>query len=140
MTNLERLLTTTGLSHSKLSAGTRKKGNWFNDAYNNNEDIRLSSLAKLLAVIDPNHGLTDHAIAAIYDETVLRIAVYMNFLLDEEEPDLLKTIRSENELITDLLGDWGSLEAKKKLTPPEKELFNAIKQNLLELQGESSSC
>jgi len=52
MTNIDKTVSKAGLSHQEISSRTGRKGNWFNDAYNNNEDIHISSLSKVLSVIN----------------------------------------------------------------------------------------
>jgi hypothetical protein len=133
MTNIENLLSISKLSHSKLSEGTGRKGNWYNDAFNNNEDIHISSLAKLLSVVDSKHGITNRNISEIFDEKVLRLSSLMSRMSDENETDTSNLISLEIVLFTDLIGDWGSLEAKKKLTSDEKEVFHSVRLLVLRL-------
>lgn len=138
MTNVEKIVSNANLSHQEISSGTGRKGNWFNDAFNNNEDIQLSSLAKVLSVINSKKVINQYQLKDIFDDKVLKISSVMSSLADEDIATINNFITSEKELFIDLIGDWGSLDAKRKLTSIEHscflELQSLIKQLLKEVK------
>lgn len=126
MTNIEKIVTRTGLPHSQISKRMGRATNWFNDAYNNNEDIQLSSLSGILAVVDTINKIDEYKISDIFDEKVLKITTLMIKIADEESEHIPAFINSEKTLFMDLIGDWGSLGAKRKLTSLEQKYLKRI--------------
>ncbi len=137
MTNLDNLVSESNLSHIDISSRAGRKGNWFNDAYNNNEDIRLSSLAKILSIINKEKDITEYVLSDLFDKKVLEIARVLSNINDEDENSVhvLDFISAEDVLFVDLLGDWGSLESKRKLNSEEKMSFHKIKEFIKQQQG-----
>ena len=141
MTNLDDLVSESNLSHIDISSRAGRKGNWFNDAYNNNEDIRISSLAKILSIINVEKDIKKYILADLFDKKVLEIARVLSNINDEDEDSVyvLDFISAEDVLFVDLLGDWGSLESKKKLTSEEKMSFHKIKDFIRQQGGQSDA-
>lgn len=125
MANVERIVSNAGLSHQEVSR-TGRKGNWFNDAYNNNEDIHLSSLSKILSIVNKQTEIKQYRLTDIFDEKVLRISNVMSSLADEELDTIEDFMISEIDLFIDLIGDWGSLASKKKLSNNEYLIFEEL--------------
>lgn len=139
MTNIEKIISNAGLSHQEVSSRTGRKGNWFNDAFNNNEDIQISSLSKVLAVVNSHAKINKYLITDIFDEKVLRISRVMSSLADENPKSINDFIISEINLFIDLVGDWGSLNSKNKLTDIERLYFDELQRlvkHLAEKEGE----
>ncbi|MFK2827127.1 hypothetical protein QYG89_15940 [Bacillus sp. B190/17] len=130
MTNIDHLIAKAEIPHSTLSVSTGQKHSWFNDAFNNNEDISISSLTKVLSVIGTKIDLTDYKLMDMFDRKVLMIARLITNLTDEEDDQIPFFICSEKEIIMDLLGDWGLLKAKKKLSENELETIEQIRSAL----------
>ncbi len=130
ITNIDKIVSTAGISHQELSTNTGRKGNWFNDAYNNNEDIRISSLAKVLSVVNNKIDIKQFSISNLYDEKVLRISSVISSLADENSLSINDFIFSEKDLFIDLVGDWGSLSSKKKLTSEEESCYQELQRLL----------
>lgn len=128
MTNVEKTVSNAGISHQEVSARTGRKGNWFNDAYNNNEDIQISSLAKILSVVNDNTEIQKYQLIDLFDEKVLRISKVLASLSDEDSDTINDFITSETDLFIDLIGDWGSLDAKKKLSNQERSNFEELQK------------
>lgn len=130
LTNLDVLISKAKLSHKEVSSRTGRKGNWINDAYNQSEDIQISSLAKIFSVINTEIDLNGYSLSAVFDDKVLDIARVISNLSDEEEnsAQIAQFVSSEEELLIDLLGDWGSLESKRKLNKEELSYFREIKK------------
>ena len=133
MTNVEKLVSNSGLSHQKISSSTGRKGNWFNDAYNNNEDIHLSSLSKILSVVNDHTEINQYQLTDIFDKKVLRLSSVMSSLADETEATINNFIISELDLFIDLLGDWGSLDSKNKLSSQEHTCFEELQKLIKQL-------
>jgi hypothetical protein len=146
MANLDKTVSNAGLSHQEISSRTGRQGNWFNDAYNNNEDIHISSLSKILSVVNEHTEINQYRLTDIFDEKVLRISIVMSTLADEqrknkekdkENTDIIKNfIIAEIDLFLDLLGDWGSLIAKKKLNDNELVYFEKLQSLIKQLANE----
>jgi hypothetical protein len=130
LTNIDDLISKAKLSHKEVSSRTGRKGNWINDAYNQSEDIQISSLAKIFSVINTEIDLNGYSLSAVFDDKVLDIARVISNLSDEEEDSaqIAEFVSSEEELLIDLLGDWGSLESKRKLNEEELSYFREIKK------------
>lgn len=126
MANINEFLKNANIRHYQLSEGTRRAKNWFNDAYNNNEDIQLSSLSKIMAFINSIDKIEKYQLSDLFDEKVLLITTVMMSLGDEETNHIHTFINSERDLFEDLIGDWGTLEAKKKLTELEQKHFKIV--------------
>lgn len=126
MTNLDSFLKEANIKHSRLSLATGRARNWFNDAYNNNEDIQLSSLTRVLAVINSKDNIGKYKLSDLFDQKILQITILMMSLGDEEPEYVPAFIESEYELFIDLISDWALLEDNKKLTFEEKEHFKKI--------------
>ncbi|WP_142675793.1 hypothetical protein [Bacillus taeanensis] len=141
MTNVEKIVSNAGLSHQEVSSRTGRKGNWFNDAYNNNEDIHISSLAKVLSVINAHTEIKQYQLSDLFDKKVLRISSVMSSLADENFATINNFITSEIDLFMDLIGDWGSLDSKKKLSNDERSYFKELQKLIKHLadKGDKSN-
>lgn len=128
MANLDSLVSAAELNHRQLSSRTGRNQNWFNDAYNNNEDIYISSFTKVLSIVQQEHDLAKYKLDDIFDSKILAIALMMSRLSDENSDHIQNFILSEKELFIDLLGDWASIDNRNKLTEPEKEAMNHVKK------------
>ena len=134
MANIDSLISESKLTHRELSNRVGNASNWFNDAYNNNEDIYLSSFTKVLSVIQEESNLDDYKLLDMYDNKILKIAQLIAKLSDEEDVQHIKGfIISEKSTFVDLLGDWASIEHNNKLSNSEiktmSQLQNIIKNN-----------
>ncbi len=138
MGKINKLLKNARIPHSKLSLDTGRARTWFNDAYNNNEDIQLSSLTRVLAVINSKDNIEKYKLSDLFDQKILQITTLMMSLGDEEPEYVPAFIESEHELFIDLISDWALLEDNKKLTFQEKEHFKKI-QIMLDKE-EKSKC
>ncbi|WP_377520057.1 hypothetical protein [Priestia megaterium] len=127
MTNLDSFLKEANIKHSRLSLATGRARTWFNDAYNNNEDIQLSSLTRVLAVINSKGNIEKYKLSDLFDQKILQITTLMMSLGDEEPEYVPAFIESEHKLFIDLISDWALLEDNKKLTFEEKEHFKKIR-------------
>jgi|SRR5690625_478855 len=134
MANIDSLISESKLTHRELSNRVGNASNWFNDAYNNNEDIYLSSFTKVLSVIQEESNLDDYKLLDMYDNKILKFAQLIAKLSDEEDVQHIKGfIISEKSTFVDLLGDWASIEHNNKLSNSEiktmSQLQNIIKNN-----------
>lgn len=127
MININGIISESGLSHQEISCQTGRARNWFNDAYNNNEDIRLSSLSKVFAVLSKEFDLSNYQITDLFDKKVLHISGVLNSLADEDNDSIAGFILSEREIFSDLIADWGSLNEKKKLNEDEQFHYSELK-------------
>ena len=132
MINIDRLISEADIPHATLSLDTGSSKNWFNDAYNNNEDIRISSLAKILTVINASNKIDDYKVCNLFDENVLSVTDLLIRSSYEEKYSVSSFIKSDKELFSDLITDWGLLDAKKKLTSSEKEYLTFIRNLVFE--------
>ncbi|SHL24260.1 hypothetical protein [Shouchella rhizosphaerae] len=123
--NIDQLLEEADISHRSLSYGTGRAENWFNDAYNNNEDIRLSSLTKVLAYISPFEGCP---LEKLICRKSLRYGGLLNTISDEEEESITTFLQSDKDLLQDLIGDLGVIESKKKLTIEELHVLKNLRK------------
>lgn len=133
MTNLEKTVSNAGISHQEISSRTGRKGNWFNDAYNNNEDLHISSLSKVLSVVNDRTEIKQYSLSDLFDKKVLEISSVMSSLTDEDLATINSFIISEIDLFLDLIGDWGSLNSKKKLSNDEQSNFEELKKLIQDL-------
>ncbi|WLR44394.1 hypothetical protein LC087_18975 (plasmid) [Bacillus carboniphilus] len=96
--------------------------------FNNSEDIKISTLAKILTVVNKHTPISDYKLTDLFDEKVLRISNTIASLSDESPETIIKFIESENELFMDLIADWGSLLSKNKLSDEEQLYLKDLKQ------------
>lgn len=133
MDNLNQLISKTELNHRKLSNRMGKSANWFNDAYNNNEDIYISSFVRLLSVITQEIDLQEHKLLSLFDAKILEIASLIGMLADEDASYISEFIQAEKIIFMDLLGDWASMASKSKLDDIEKMVMNQV-SNLIKIE------
>jgi len=126
MGNIDKIVDRTNLPHSQVSKRMGRAKNWFNDAYNNNEDIQLSSLSGIIAVVNTVDKIDEYKLSDLFDEKVLQITTLMIKIADEESEHIPAFIDAEKILFMDLIGDWGSLEAKRKLNSLEQKYLKRI--------------
>lgn len=127
MDNLDKLISEAKLTHREVSNRAGNSNNWFNDAYNNNEDIHMSSFIKILSVINQEIELKELKLVGIFDEKLLSISSLISRLNDEERNYLNDFIVSEKNLFLDVLGDWASMAYRNKLSENEKEIMDRVK-------------
>lgn len=138
MTNLDqRLISKTKLTHREISYRTGNSHSWFNDAYNNNEDISISSFIKILSVIKSaiesmKHPEVDfqHELINLIDGSILKIASIIGELSDEEEHDIAYFIKSDEEFYREILVDWLSMKRKNKLNNIENRVVDQVEKIL----------
>lgn len=132
MDNLDKLISEANLTHRAISNGIGNSDNWFNDAFNNNEDIQVSSLTRVLSVISEEIDLKDYKITSLFDKKILEIASLIGKLSDEDERYIFEFIKSDKNIFTDMLGDWASMEYRDKLNDAEKQVLAQVKECLAE--------
>lgn len=127
MDNIDNLISKAKLTHREVSNRAGNSNNWFNDAYNNNEDIHISSFIKVLSVINQKHDLKEEKLLNIFDKKILSISSLISRLSDEEENYINDFIIAEKQLFLDILGDWAAMSYKNKLSEKEKEIMDKVK-------------
>lgn len=127
MDNIDDLISKSNLTHRELSNLAGNSDNWFNDAYNNNEDIQITSFAKILSVVNQKKDLSDYKLMSIFNEKILKITSLISRLSDEEDNYIEDFIIAEKTIFIDIIGDWASMAYKKKLNTKELELLNKVK-------------
>ncbi|KKB34606.1 hypothetical protein [Bacillus thermotolerans] len=132
MTNIDNLVENAKISHSTLSFSAGQQHSWFNDAFNNNEDISISSLTKILSAVNDKVDLADYKLIDLFDKNILIIASRITAIKDEKDEQIPSFILTERELFTDLLGDWGLLKAKKKLSEEEQQTAEEVRSILID--------
>ena len=134
MENINRLLSKSNadLTHRELSERMGNSANWFNDAYNNNEDIAITSFARLLSVIGQKIDLNEQKLITLFDSKILKISSLISELTDEDERYISNLIKSDKAIFTEILGDWASMDFKNKLNDAEKMVMNQVRELLLE--------
>jgi len=127
MSNTDKLLSDLNLTHRELSNRIGNADNWFNDAFNNYEDIRLSSFTRVLSVIQQEINLESYNLTTIFDDTILNIGLLIGGLSDEDDEEHIKNIIIlEKSLFTDLIGDWAPMKQRNRLSDMEKETVQKI--------------
>lgn len=128
MDNIDNLLISkSNLTHRELSNLAGNSNNWFNDAYNNNEDIQITSFVKVLSVVNQKKDLSNYKLMSIFDEKILKIMSLFSRLTDEEDNYIEEFIIAEKTLFMDIIGDWASMEYKNKLNAKEIDVMNEVK-------------
>lgn len=127
MDNIDDLISEAKLTHREVSNRAGNSNNWFNDAYNNNEDIHISSFVKVLSVINEKYDLKEHKLLNVFDTKILSISTLVSRLSDEEENYINDFIIADKQLFLDVLGDWASMDYKNKLNEKEKEIMEKVK-------------
>ncbi|HLQ82525.1 MAG TPA: hypothetical protein VK121_01585 [Pseudogracilibacillus sp.] len=128
MYNLDEIVNKSNLTHSDLSSRVGNAKNWFNDAYNNDEDIRISSFVRILSIVDEvgKVNLDKYTLKDFFDDKILKIASLMRMLPDEHIDYVEDFIRNDLNIFIGLLADWRSLEYRKKLTKGEQNNLTEI--------------
>jgi len=124
MANIDKLLTKEGLNHRELSNKIGNSNNWFNDAFNNNEDIRLSSLIKIFSVMPEQ---TEFKLNILFDYKILEISSMRTSLSDEHENYIKDFIISEKDTFVDVIGDWAAMNYRNKLNNDEQKAVETIR-------------
>jgi len=124
MTNIDTLLIDANLNHKEVSNKIGNPNNWFNDAFNNNEDIRLSSIIKIISVIPEQKSIK---LNALFDCKILEITSMMTNLSYEDDNYIKKFILSESEIFTDVIGDWATMNYRGKLKDDEQKAVETIR-------------
>lgn len=121
------------LTHRDLSIGTGRAPSWFNNSFNQLEDLQISSFLRILATVNERSmEKTGKEIEAvflhdIFTSEVIDTANALNNLAVEEDDHLLNFIQSEEKLFKDLIGYWGILSSKNKLDVGEEEALREIR-------------
>ncbi|MCA1060296.1 hypothetical protein LCL96_15260 [Rossellomorea aquimaris] len=131
---MQSLVVETNFSHQKISELTGRRGNWFNDAFNNNEDIQISSLSKVLSVLDEQITIEQYSLSALFSEKSLKISRVLCSLPDESEESLSYFISTELDIFSDLLADLGSLNYRGKLSIEESVCFRELEGLIRQLK------
>lgn len=124
------------LTHRDLSIETGRAEAWFNNSFNNLEDLRISSFLRILAVANERYKTNTEAeidgdfLNNIFTSKVLETANGINSLAIENEAHLVDFIQSEDKLFQDLIGYWGILNSKGKLTDTEVRVLKDIREIL----------
>lgn len=127
MTNIDILISDSNLNHREISTKIGNSANWMNDAFNNNEDIRISSLIKILSIMPDK---SEKTLNTLFDDKMLEITSMMNSLSDENDGYIKCFIQSEKQLFTDIIGDWAAMERKNKLNEEEKNTAKKVRKNI----------
>ncbi|UZJ78609.1 hypothetical protein [Fictibacillus sp. KU28468] len=135
MIKINKLIKEANLTHKEISEQTGRSGNWVNRVYNNSSDITMSSLSKIISVISEKIELDKYNLNALFDQKTLKIASTMSSLADENSISATAFILSEKELFSDLMGDWGALSERKKLSKKEKAVFEKLQKLLKDPLG-----
>lgn len=134
MANLDRLIYESELSDQKLTERMGGKSHtWLNNAKNNAEDIRISSLIRVLAEIQDEFKsssgkdpLDKRQVSSLFDSTMLEIAKIINECKDGTSLNVEGLFSDRLNTYKDLKGDWGILKVKKKLSPEELSLIEEL--------------
>ena len=132
MDNLNHLISDGKLTHRAVSNLMGNSDNWFNDSYNNNEDISISSFTRVLSVIGQKIELKEYKLISLFDEKILEIASLMGKLSDEDDSFISDFVRADKTIFIDLLGDWASMAYKNKLDETEKTTMNQVRNLISE--------
>lgn len=133
MNKLDRLIIDANLTHRDVSHLTGNSHSWFNDVYNNYEDIYISSFMRVLSVIKPEIDFYNKLkLNDLFDESTLKIASMISKLSDEEERDIANFIQSDKEIFNEIKVDWMSMKYKNKLNNVEKKVVEQVKNILAE--------
>lgn len=121
------------LTHRDLSIETGRAEAWYNNSFNNIEDLRVSSFLRILAVANERYKENTETeidgafLHAIFTSKLLLTASAINHLAIENDTHLLNYIQSEEMLFQDLVGYWGILNSKSKLDAEEEEALREIR-------------
>ncbi|WP_107937313.1 hypothetical protein [Ureibacillus chungkukjangi] len=124
------------LTHRDLSIETGRAEAWFNNSFNNLEDLRISSFLRILAVANERHKANTEAeidgefLINIFTSKILETANGINILAIENEAHLGAFIQSEEKLFQDLIGYWGILSSKGKLNDAEEQVLKEMREIL----------
>jgi len=122
---MDNLIADAGMNHREVSTKIGNSANWMNDAFNNNEDIRISSLMKILSIMP---GISDKTFNELFDNKMLKITAMMNSLSEESSEYMKKFILSEKQLFMDVIGDWAVMIGKKKINEEEKNTAEQVRK------------
>lgn len=128
MDSLNHLISEAKLTHRAVSNRMGKKDNWFNDAYNNNEDVYISSFTGVLSVIGQEIDLKERKLISLFDEKILEIATLIGKLSDEDESYIGDFVQADKNIFIDVLGDWASMAYKNKLSDVEKRVMDQVRE------------
>lgn len=132
MGNLDQLISEAELTHRAVSNRVGNSDNWFNDAYNNNEDIYISSFTRVLSVIGQKIDLENKKLFSLFDEQILEIAFLIGKLSDEDDNYISDFIKADKNIFIDVLGDWASMAYKNKLDDVEKMVMDQVRDFISE--------
>lgn len=126
MNNINQVIYKTDLTHREISIRVGNAKNWFNDAYNNNEDIHISSFIRILSIIDEELNINEYGLTDIFDKKMFEIVSLMHFLTDHETDYYKEIINHDRDIFIELIADWKSMDYRKKLNDVEKYNMNKI--------------
>ena len=141
LTDLDQQLSKANIRHSDVSAAINNAPPWFNNVFNNNEDIRMSSLIRVIAYVTEQEGIDRETfLNELFNTSLLDYARIINVTKDEvlpgvailEQKKLLEIIQEEKRLFVDLDSQWGYLQSKEKLNAEEASIREQIKQLIFE--------
>jgi hypothetical protein len=135
MDSIGEIVAKTDFSHQRISERTGRSKNWFNDAFNNNEDIQISSLSKVLSILNEQTNIREYKLSDLFNENSLAIAKVLCLLPDETEESLSHFITEEVDTFSDLLADLGSINYRKKLSPDEIDCFRDLEALIKQLKS-----
>lgn len=121
------------LTHRDLSIGTGRAPSWFNNSFNQLEDLQISSFLRILATANERSKektgkeIEEVFLRDIFTSEAIDTANALNNLAAEENNHLLDFIQSEEKLFKDLIGYWGILSSKNKLDVTEEEVLREIR-------------
>ena len=130
MVKVDELVVEANLTHKEISEQTGREGNWVNRIYNDSSDMTVSSLAKILSVINQKVCLEDIGLNRVFNTEVLKVAKVMSQVADENTDSISSFILSEKLIFSDLMGGLGALRERNKLTAAEKEVLEKIEDLL----------
>lgn len=130
MINIDKILEKENISHLDLSRRTGRAGNWFNDAKNNNEDVRISTVARILAAIQLKQEKVDmdttEILKGFFSKRVFEVSEKLNNVMDGEGTPIQETIQLDKDFYQDLIGDWASIDKLGDLKARERLYVDQI--------------
>ncbi|PEJ58839.1 hypothetical protein CN692_07635 [Bacillus sp. AFS002410] len=128
--NINNELVSRKIKHYQLSEATGRIGNWFNRTFNNLEDMRVSTLIKLISAVSKIHSDQNRdnplLITSIIDNEIMEIASVLLDLNDVEIEDLLSPDSGITEFIINLKFYVDSLESNDDISPKESDVYDRI--------------
>ncbi|EKN69288.1 hypothetical protein BABA_10511 [Neobacillus bataviensis LMG 21833] len=128
--NINNELVSRKIKHYQLSEATGRSGNWFNRTFNNLEDMRVSTLIKLIAgvtkIVNVQNKDNPISITSIIDDEIMEIASVLLDLNDVEIEDLLSPDSGMTDFFINLKFYVDSLETTDGISPEESDVYGRI--------------